>query len=284
MQRFVRSTCLTLAICFGLGRPCLSQTARDVTPVSPVSVVLVNAAMGGAAAVIGRLLAGKSVKRAAFIGVASGTTVVLGKWMVSRNSNATNVIGRAVAAVGSSQVSDAAAGKPFMSEVVIPYGILNFYYDRTSQRHVSARLNFAASLETLINARTTDQTFQMQRSILSGVPTFLVNPDQPGSDGRGSQIAGVITYRPGARNLVMEKEQISKMIGHEIVHVVQSDFLLITAALPAERVILQIVPGGRTVNRFLDLGLHVPVWSGANAMWPYASRPWEREAVTLAGR
>jgi hypothetical protein len=100
----------------------------------------------------------------------------------------------------------------------------------------------------------------------------------------GSQEGGVVRFRAKTPYQIVDSDALRKLIGHEFVHVVQSDFAFNAVAEPIEKSILDPIPGGSFLHRYIDIGLNVPLLSALNAIEPYNSRPWEREARTLSGR
>ncbi len=66
-----------------------------------------------------------------------------------------------------------------------------------------------------------------------------------------------------------------------MIHAIQYDFSFLVWSSPAEEALMKRIPGGKSVNRYLDLGLNVPLWLALNGAIRYDRRPWEREAVTI---
>jgi hypothetical protein len=279
----IRVIAVITAIAMVAADRCDAQMAGDQVPGSNFPLVLAaNMAVGAGTAAIGRIIAKKNPLKAAVTGAIAGSVVFAGKWMVAKNDDRSNLLGRSIAAVGSSAVRDAAAGNPYLANVVLPYGVVRVHVTRLTQKPVSVRLDLAASIATLVNASSSSEQLQLKKSIISGVPFFLIDRNKRGGSLEGIHQAGVVTYRTETPFVVQAEETTRKMLGHELAHVVQSDFLFIAYASPVEDWLFPLLPGGRTIHRFVDIGLHVPMLSAANAIVPYTDRPWEREAVTLA--
>jgi hypothetical protein len=73
-----------------------------------------------------------------------------------------------------------------------------------------------------------------------------------------------------------------EVLSHESVHLLQWDAYNQLVANPIERTLVRSVRGGRSLSRFLDLGVLSPTSALliANQI-PYDRQPWEREAYLL---
>jgi len=286
MHSDLRSVALFMTIFLLVsGSPCWAQTNVE-RPITTNSAVLlaVNAALGGATAGIGRALHGKPVRRGVAGGALAGVVVFSGKWVASGNRDATNLVGRSIAAVGSSGIRNAAADQPLLSDVALAYGPMRFHIARENRYRPRVKLDLATSIVMIHEFGKSEQEFEAARSAVAGVPIFRVDSSKRSGAVGGSQIAGVVTYRTASRYESTEPARVKRMIGHELVHVIQSDALFNTYAAPLEKKLFTILPLGRTLHRYVDIGVHVPVWSGVNSMVAYRYRPWEWEARTLAGK
>jgi hypothetical protein len=73
-----------------------------------------------------------------------------------------------------------------------------------------------------------------------------------------------------------------EVLSHEAVHLLQWDAYNQLVANPIERTLVRGVPGGRSLSRFLDLGVLSPTSALLLAQQiPYDRQPWEREAYLL---
>jgi hypothetical protein len=279
----LRRLVVLAALIVSIGERCIAQTpAGDPRPTNNGVVLLTNIAIGAGTAAIGRVIAKKDPKKSALQGALAGAVIFAGKWLVAQNDDRSNLLGRTIAAVGSSEVREAATGKPYLAQVIIPYGIARLHVNRFSPRPLEIRLDLAATIATFVNACESPKQFQLAKSIKSGVPFFLIDRDKRGGSIKGLQLAGVVTYRVATRFEEQEEEQTKKMLGHELTHVVQSDYLFNAYGSLLEDTLVPRLPAGRTLHRFVDIGIHVPMLLSLNSVIPYADRPWEREAVTLS--
>lgn len=268
-----------------VGRPVVLAAQTGSVERYPIGAVLAgNVVLGAAIAAIGQLGNRDKAFRAAAKGGVAGAVVFAGKWIVSQNKSGTNILGREIAAAGSSGVKNAAAGDGMLQFVTLIYGPLRFHV--TTGKHFSVRpkLDIASSLVLWKASRADQLSFNRRRSFASGVPVFEVDSAKRTGGLGGSQEGGVVQFRSKIPSQIMASDVLEKVIGHELVHVVQYDFAFNSIVEPIEKLILDGIPGGSFVHRYIDLGLNVPLLSALNAIEPYKTRPWEREARTLSGR
>jgi len=266
------------------GPPCQAQTETDrVVPAKDLTIVAGNVLLGAATAGIGRALKGTGVRRAIAKGALGGLTVYAGKVLVSRNSRFTNYFGRTLASAGGSAVLDAAAGRSLFTVVTLPYGPIRVHVKKSGRYHAHVKLDLWTSIVMIEGFRKKAQALDVETSLFAGVPVFEIDSMKPTGVVGGSHLAGVITFRTATAEDHASDSERRKIIGHELVHVVQSDFLFNSYAMPLEAELLKRVPLGRQLHRVVDFGIHVPIWSGINSLVPYRRRPWEREARTLSG-
>jgi hypothetical protein len=278
----------TLFACLHLFSANLAIAQETATPqqANQAIVLGVNAGLGAFIAVVGRVIANKPVRNAAFFGALGGTASYIGKRVIARSDPKTNLLGREFSAAGASVVANAGSGTGPLNRFVFPYGPLRFQWDRDSSRSFSAKLDIATTLETAWVLHKGGVQLDMTRTISSGAPVFRVATGKEGdvqlADVGGSQLAGVILHRDQTQSLGEASATIDRTLGHELVHVAQYDFSFIALAAPIEKSILQQTTGGTWINKYVDLGLNVPLWSALNVIIPYQNRPWEIEAVTFS--
>lgn len=261
---------------------CLAQnTVVKPRPLSMTYVIGANVAVGAATAVIGRINQKKSLPRAAAKGAAAGAMIFAAKWVISRNYPSTNLLGRSLGAVGSSAVLNSARDRPMFEQMAIPYGPVRFHISLDSTVKVRLKIDLAATISTLQALNNDEIKFDGGRSISSGVMTFRADTTGTATEISGMHRASVVVFRPASTRQGVSESEAEKTIAHELVHVVQYDFLFNAVGSPAEDGLAKLIPGAEKVHRFIDIGLHTAIWSAVNAGVPYAKRPWEREAVTF---
>ncbi len=268
------------------GATARAQDIATPQPANQAAVLAINVALGALTAGIGRVISHKPVKKAAVYGGLGGAASYVGKRVIARSDPVTNLLGREFSAAGASVVANAGSGVGPLDRFVFPYGPLRVHWDRLAPRHFSAKLDVATTLETAWTVRKGGVRLDVERTLSSGAPTFSVDSGRAGNvqlpDVGGSQIAGVILHRDQTRFIGEATSTIDRTLGHELVHLAQYDFSFITVAAPAERSVLQRTKGTAWINKYMDLGLNVPTWSGLNRLIPYHHRPWEIEASTFS--
>ncbi len=248
-------------------------------------LALSNAGLGALASVLGQRTRGKRVTlRSTLKGAAGGGLVYAGKAVVARNSGFTNLLGRELAAVGSSGVLNASEGRGFFDHLSLPWGPVRVHIDRKPATKVNLKLDLAGSVATIIALADSDLDFELGKSIAYGVAVFRADRADNPHLAHGSHAAGVVKYRTGIPRGTATPAEVRATIGHELVHVVQADFRFTFLSEPLESHVMSEYAVTRFVNRYVDLGLNVPLAAGLNVLVPYSRRPWESEAVSLAGR
>ncbi len=238
------------------------------------TVLATNMLIGGLTAGLSRAFAKKPFIVPIIRGSLGGGVVFAGKSVVGQNNDLTALIGRGVGAVGASEVRSAAVGKPVLHEIILPVGPVHVYVDRKTLAP-RVKLDLSTALASGYLALRPGATFQPKRSMVRGVMVFE-NPD-------GSthfQSAGAVSIRDF--NSPNWERETSRVMGHELVHVIQSDFLAIAFSQPFEAWLLAHVRGGRTLHKYVDIGIMNPVWAVANGELDIWDRPWEKESRRLS--
>jgi hypothetical protein len=265
--------------------PCMGA-AQSASPKSVNVPVIVgaNVAIGASTATLYRIFHHKRIRSAFFIGGGGGLAIAAGKWIVGRNAAGTTLGGRTLAAVGASVIRNAGEDRPLFKDIAIPYGPLRFNLNPSNAHNFPVKVDPATSVILIHELRVHSQRFDSRRSVLSGIPTFHVDSSKRGGELGGSHVAGVITFRSATPFEYSFPHEVIRIIGHEQVHVLQNDFLYTAVAAPIEDRLADKSAITRVVRRYIDFGIQVPIWSALNSAVVYQHRPWEREAVTFAGR
>lgn len=262
----------------------LAQEMTAPARYNTVAVAAGNIALGVVAGGLGRAIRGKRIDRRAIAGGAIGGGLVFtGKAIVSENSGWANLLGRELAAVGSSGIRNVGAGRAFTSHLSLPWGPIRVHVTRSTRPTAQVKLDLATTVATAV-AFANEMEFDFERSLINGIAVFEVDSLRQSSEVGGSHSGGVVRLRSRAEGMEVSSSTIRRIIGHEMVHVVQSDFLFNVLSEPVEKRVMEATSGGRFIHRYVDLGLNAPLSSGLNSLVTYEKRPWEREAVTLAGR
>jgi hypothetical protein len=205
-------------------------------------------------------------------GAAGGGLVFAGKQITAARFTGAGAAGRQVAAVGSSVVNNAAAGRPALSRLVVPLGPVRVYAEPAAGR-AHAKLDVAGVAAIAWGATRPGARLDLSSTVSSGAPVFRVSPEW---GHRAAHLAGVVLVDDSER-------QFPNALAHERVHVAQYDFASVTLGAPAESWIASEVPPLRGLYRYIDFGTAVVLWSGLNMMVSDQDKPWENEAHLLAG-
>jgi hypothetical protein len=231
-----------------------------------------NVLIGGLTGGVAQRWNGGSFWRGFSRGAAGGGLVFAGKQVTAARFTGAGVAGRQLAAVGSSVVNNAAAGRPALSRLVLPVGPVRVYAEPAAGR-AHAKLDLAGAAAVAWGATRPGARLDLSSTLSSGAPVFRVSREW---GHRAAHLAGVV--------LVSESErQFSKALAHERVHVAQYDFASVVVGEPAESWIASEVPPLQRLYRYVDFGSAVVLLSGLNRVVPDQDKPWENEAHLLAG-
>jgi len=243
----------------------------------------INAALGGLSAGGLRVLRGGSLREgleAGMAGAAGGALVYAGKRVAVQRWDGAGLVGREVAAVGSSMAWNAAAGRGVTDRLVLPIGPVRLYLALDDGVRVTPKLDLSSTVA--IAVASLNGRIDWERSASAGASVFRRTRRYAQADVVGQQAAGVITYRdllgrgePGESRL--------ETLAHEQVHVIQRDQAFLFWAEPAEAALLGSTRAGRVLRRHLDVGLDVAAKILVKQVVAYEARPWEREAHLLSG-
>jgi hypothetical protein len=246
-----------------------------------VATLGANAVIGGLTAGIAQASDRKPFWRGFVLGALGGSVVYSGKLVGGESFPASGLLGREISAVGSSMVANAATGRATFDQIVLPVGPVRVYIQPRSSTPLQAKVDVANLAVTAYTAAQPGLEFDWRSSLASGTPVFIDYADRPWL---ARQSAAVIVVR--ARDLPPEsrRESMNNSLGHERVHVAQQDFNAIVWGGLAERKLLQQVPHGGQIHRFVEFRIDLLPWAAANALIRYELRPWEWEAHFLTGQ
>jgi hypothetical protein len=248
-----------------------------------VETAAINVALGGLSAAGLRILRGGSLREgleSGIVGAAGGALVYAGKRVAVQRWDGAGFVGREVAAVGSSVVWNASAGRGMVDRLVLPVGPVRFYVALDDGVRVTPKLDVSSTVA--IAFASLNGGIDWERSVSAGAPVFHRSEPYPGAEVRGQQAAGVITYRD-RRGGSDPSESSRETLAHEQVHVIQRDQSFLFWSEPAEAAVLGSTRAGRALQRHLDVGLDVAAKALVKQVIGYELRPWEREAHLLSG-
>ena len=248
-----------------LAAPSAAST-QETGRISRGKLIAVNVLLGGAAGGVGEAINGRSFWRGFLNGSLGGATIFAGKCLIAQEMPEANWLGRVTVSVGSSMVANAREGRAAFSRLIVPLGPVRVYRDNRS-RKTTFKLDFQQLVVATYMGTRPGTSFDLA---LSGKTGGLVFHD-PASES-AVEVSGVIR--------VWSKDAESTL-AHELTHVAQGEFVAIVVEEPLERRLLSRLPGGKAINRYVDLGILSPVWAGLNELVPASERPWEKEAASF---
>lgn len=251
-----------------------------------ISTLGINALIGGLTAAIPQLHRGgpgEFLDRFAR-GALGGSVGYVGKRLAVERWSGAGFLGRETNAVGASMIANAAEGHPLLSQVILPVGPVRLYVRPNGGLAVNAKLDLAAAVATAYAATRPETRLDLPKSLSAGAPVFFTESRLPSFAPEGHHAFGAVRVETTEREWNQQFERAATIFAHERVHVLQHDLALQAWGMPAQQWLLPRVPGGRFLDRYVDLGLHSLAWAGLNAVVPYDDRPWEREAYFLSNR
>jgi hypothetical protein len=276
--RKVRSSVVVAAL-LCVAATASAQTTGAPNPTSVIKVAAVNIALGALTAGTWSAARGKPFWPAFARGGAGGAVIFTGKRLLGGGDPLSWWAGREIAALGSSEVVNAAEGLPFLQRVVLPVGPMRFHVDRLAKRKVASRIDIVSTIAGFIVASREGARFALDESLATGVIVFIVPED---SRTVGTHAAGIVTVSevlPDANFPPLLSKR--TVISHEMVHAAQYDFVFTVWSDVAQRAMGRKIPAVGFISRYVDVNLGLPLQLGLNGMIDYEDRPWEREAGTL---
>lgn len=296
----LRRGALACAVLLALSAPAAAQRPPTAVPcpqcidvpswVGQFTLLAGNAALGALSAGILQELRGGSFKDGFTRGAAGGAVVYAGKRLAVQEFGGAGLLGREVAAVGSSMVRNAAEARPVLARLWLPVGPVQLTWDRQATRGsgVQARVDVMAAAALGWAVAVPELELDWKRTLSAGAPVFGVDEKlmrRPGDDFEttGIEVAGTILLSDIE---LFGDEYRRRVFAHERVHVLQTDFFARAWSAPLVEWALGEVPGGRRVGRWLELDLADVMITALEiaAFKSYEGRPWELEAEWLARR
>jgi len=239
----------------------------------------VNGALGGFSAAMFALARGKNPWRAALVGFGGGVAMGAGKQVAGQRFDGAGLMGRQLAAFGTSMVRSASEDTMV---VIVPVGPMTFEVRPSAVDRVRPRVNLVGTATLLYYVVRADTRLDMRATLSAGAPVFRFPTETVSTrDGIifGRMDFGTIVL--GRTPLVQDRQR-RMTLPHEAIHVVQYEFLEQALSLPLERAILRKLGASEGFLRHVDLGAISVMLAGVLQMhMDYDDRPWERESVLL---
>lgn len=255
------------------------HVGTPITPRERAAHLAINGALGGFSAGMYALVRGKNPWRAALMGFGGGVVMGGGKQLAGTGFYGSGLLGRQLAAVGTSLVRSASEDTML---VLVPVGPMTFEVRPQAADRVRSRVNVVGSATVLYYVIRSDTRIDLGATLSAGAPVFRFPTETVTTrDGIifGRMDFGTIVLGTPASALDEDRRM---TLPHESIHVVQYDFLEHALTLPPERAILRKLGVGERFLRHVDIGIVSVLLAGVLQMhMDYDERPWEREAVIL---
>ena len=261
--------------------PCYFDAPRWVGEFASLSA---NGLLGALTGGLSRHLGGGSFRDGFVDGAIGGSIVYAGKRTAAESFAGAGLIGRSMAAVGSSSVRNASRGVPLFSHLTLPLGPLWVEFD-TSTREVNARLDPVALGWMAYGISEPELDLDWGGTFSDGTPVFKTHNKVLKLGGDTIHVAGVtnagIVY--SADVPAYGTGHARRHRAHEQVHVIQEDQLAIMWTDPLGRWAMGRAARLRRLRSGLAVNLSTEILRLlAHAVPEHGDRPWEVESVFFA--
>lgn len=242
-----------LSLTLALPTPAAPQVIDPDRPdwVADVGVAGANVLAGALTAGATAALRGESVPDAFWRGAVGGATVFAGKRVAVTGFGGSGLLGRQIGALGSSVVANAGADRGWLEEVWLPLGPV--WVQASPRSDVRGRLDLYTVGATVWAVARPELRADWQRSIRSGAVVFRSSTHRITIDDGARAVGGFATGGLIALGVTGGDPEV--LDAHEIVHVIQHDFLLHTMSRPVEALGWNRILGRRPP---IDIGLLMP--------------------------
>lgn len=213
-------------------------------------------------------------------GAVGGAITYGGKRLAAERFAGAGLMGRQVASLGGSVVSNARDGRGALDRLTIQLGLGRLYWDRVDS-HLSFRPDVVTLYYTALGVASSRVDLDWSESLSAGAPVFVTRPGRTtlDDDAAGRAYGGVIVMDVNA------SIGSADIAAHERVHVLQYDQQFALWAEPAERGLFSLFgPGVANALGRADLSIgllpFVPFFDSVS----YETNPFEREARHLTGK
>lgn len=256
--------------------PAQDVLERTTTP----KLLAINALIGGLSGGATNAAAGRSFWDGFAKGAGGGVVVFAGKRVIAEKGSFASWAGRQIAAVGSSQVRNAGAGRKMMEELVFPVGLARVYVITKDRTRFRAKLDLTAAIGTVAMSQRPGASFDPAASFTNGAIIFTAPWLE--DDAAAALRLGVIRIYDLPLSIGGPPIVKTSVVAHELIHAAQYDFISIAWSEPLEKWALSGSRAGRLVHRYVDFSSLTYAWTGMHSVLPAERRPWEREAISLA--
>jgi hypothetical protein len=251
----------------------------------PISILSTNVLIGASTAGIVQKLRGGSFRDGFARGALGGLVHFAGKRVVVGDFDGAGLLGRQIASVGSSIVRNASEARAMFETVILPVGPVRLYVGTGAQRGVRAKVDVASLVWAAYAISERELVIDGGMSASAGILVFKTRNKYLRQKGATDDLGGVATANMVFLSDVNALGQANRQraFGHERVHILQQDAILSTLTAPISTWLLQRIPVGSTLERYVDVNISNQVLSALTVFFPdHADQPWEVEAEYLA--
>jgi hypothetical protein len=235
--------------------------------------ILLNALLGGVTAATRAYLGGHDPLRAFGLGTLGGITTFTGKYVGAGGGTFNGWGGLALGAAGASVVDNAGSGVGPLEELSFPVASVRLRIKPYATRKFAIGVNAFESFTVIHYLARPGLMPDWGRSARSGAMVFVSENTSivvRGQEVNGVAIGPVVVISGRGPNP-------SRTERHEIIHVQQHWFADQVWGRRSERHLLNYVPGGNRIPRWLEVGLLVPALRQAEAeLWGLGKGPISR--------
>lgn len=248
-----------------------------------IAVASANMLFSGITAGLTQELKGGSFRDGFTRGAFGGAAIYAGKRIAVEDFYGAGMLGRQVAAVGTSMVRNAADGIGTFDRIVLPAGVVRVYVNRRDAMRVSAKIDALALGWTIYGLAEPELHFDAGKSLSFGAPTFRTDNRiiDLGTEHAGGVVKTGVIFLSDVRP--WGQDFLHRVQAHERVHVLQVDQIFLTINDPHDDRLLKAMPAGSTLNRWVDVNLSTELLEFlGRAINRHGDRPWEMESIYLA--
>lgn len=212
-------------------------------------------------------------------GAAGGVVTYGGKLLAAQRFGGAGLLGRQVASVGGSLVSNARDGRGAFDRLTFQLGLGRLYWDRVGSR-VAFRPDVVTLYYTALGVASSGVELDGFRTLSAGTPVFVTRPGSTALDDNaaGRAYGGVIVMDVNATI------GLADVAAHERVHVLQYDQQFSLWGEAAERGLLSLFgPGVADVLGRADLSIGLLPFVPFIDSVSHDDNPFELEAAHLTG-
>jgi hypothetical protein len=249
-----------------------------------VSALGTNVLLGGLTAGLWQELRGGSFRDGFTRGALGGAFNYAGKQVAGRKFEGAGLVGRELAAVGSSVIRNASEARPTFQQLSFPLGPMRLHVNPSSWRF-DASLDVAGAAWLAWSIAEPELEFSVSESLSAGAPVFqtrnrLIVHRASRVHGGGFTLDGVVLQSdiPAWGTPFLQRA-----LAHERIHVIQGDQISHTLIEPGTEWVMGKIPYGRRIGQRLDFNVSSELLGLLSRFFDrHADRPWELEAIYLS--